>query len=128
MATSSINGLGSRPAFLFPGQGSQTVGMGKDLYESSPAARKLFDQVDKALGEPLTTYMFEGPKEELNRTWNCQPAIMTMSLACLAASGEADSETVSNPYLMAVHILGEYTALVASGVVDLSHAVNLVRE
>ncbi|MCZ6788557.1 MAG: ACP S-malonyltransferase [Chloroflexi bacterium] len=128
MATSSINGLGSRPAFLFPGQGSQTVGMGKDLYESSPAARKLFDQVDQALGEPLTKYMFEGPEEELNRTWNCQPAIMAMSLACLAAAGEANKETVSSPYLMAGHSLGEYTALVVSGVMDLSHAVNLVRE
>ena len=128
MATSSINGLGPRPAFLFPGQGSQAVGMGKDLYESSPAARKLFDQVDQALGDPLTTYMFEGPEEELNRTWNCQPAIMAMSLACLAAAGEADNETVSNPYLMAGHSLGEYTALVVSGVVDVSHAVKLVRE
>jgi [acyl-carrier-protein] S-malonyltransferase len=102
--------------------------MGKDLYESSPAARKLFDQVDQALGDPLTTYMFEGPEEELNRTWNCQPAIMAMSLACLAAAGEADNETVSNPYLMAGHSLGEYTALVVSGVVDVSHAVKLVRE
>ena len=128
MATSSINGLGARPAFLFPGQGSQAVGMGKDLYESSPAARKLFDQVDQALGEPLTKYMFEGPEEELNRTWNCQPAIMAMSLACLAAAGEADNETVANPYLMAGHSLGEYTALVVSGVVDVSHAVKLVRE
>ena len=128
MAASTINGLGLRPAFLFPGQGSQSVGMGKDLYESSPAARKLFDQVDEALGEPLTKYMFEGPTEELNRTWNCQPAIMTMSLACLAAAEEANSETVSNPYLMAGHSLGEYTALVVSGVVGLSHAVKLVRE
>lgn len=120
--------LGERPAFLFPGQGSQGVGMGKDLYENSPAARKVFNDVDDALGEPLTELMFMGPKEELSRTWNCQPAIMTVSLAALAAAVETDSKAVDHPFLMAGHSLGEYSALVAAGVMDLGNAATLVRE
>lgn len=128
MTSSTISQSDIRTAFLFPGQGSQTVGMGKDLYENSPAAKKLFDEVDATLGEPLTKYMFEGPEEELNRTWNCQPAIMVMSLACLASAREASGGSIPEPYLMAGHSLGEYTALVESGVMPLSNALNLVRE
>mgnify|MGYP001410586284 CR=1 FL=1 len=128
MANPILDTPDSRPAFLFPGQGSQVVGMGKDLYESSSAAREVFDAVDQALGESLTNLMFDGPQKELNRTWNCQPAIMTVSLACLAVAAEASVDAVSHPFLMAGHSLGEYSALVASGVMDMEHAVALVRE
>ena len=128
MATSTSNHAESRPAFLFPGQGSQVVGMGKDLYENSSAAREVFDEVDKALGEPLTKLMFEGPVEALNQTYNCQPAIMTVSLACLAAVAETGKGAVPQPFLLAGHSLGEYTALVASGVIAIPSAVALVRE
>ena len=128
MATFSEDIFGPRPAFLFPGQGSQKVGMGKDLYEHSPAARQVFEEVDNILGEPLSQIIFHGPQEELNRTWNCQPGIMTVSLACLAAATEAGNGALSQPFLVAGHSLGEYTALVASGVADLPTTVSLVRE
>ena len=72
-------------AFLFPGQGSQTVGMGADIYASSPAARRVFDTVDEALGFPLSTLCFQGPEDILRETINTQPAIVTVSLALLAA-------------------------------------------
>ena len=81
MTSSSDNPIGPRPAFLFPGQGSQKVGIGKDLYNNYPAARRVFEEVDEALGEPLSKLIFEGPQKELDRTWNCQPAIMTVRLA-----------------------------------------------
>jgi len=128
LTSSTISKSNIHTAFLFPGQGSQTIGMGKDLYENSPAAKKLFDEVDAKLGEPLTQYMFEGPEEELNRTWNCQPAIMIMSLACLASTQEASENSIPEPNLIAGHSLGEYTALVVSGVMALSDAISLVRE
>lgn len=128
MAISTSSTAVPRPAFLFPGQGSQVVGMGKDLYENSKAARKVFDQVDRALGEPLTELMFQGPESALNHTYNCQPAIMTMSLACLAAVAETSNGAIPQPYFLAGHSLGEYTALVASGVMDIPSAVALVRE
>ena len=128
MAISTNSTEVARAAYLFPGQGSQVVGMGKDLYENSKAARAVFDEVDQALGEPLTKLMFLGPEPELNHTYNCQPAIMTMSLACLAAVAEVKNEAVPEPFLLAGHSLGEYTALVASGVLDIPSAVTLVRE
>ena len=125
-----INGfLGPHAAFLFPGQGSQEVGMGKDLYEKSPAARRVFDWADQALGIPLTQLMFEGPAEELQRTINSQPAILTVSLACLAAAEDEAGEPLGRHVrFVAGHSLGEYSALVAAGVLETSEAVWLVRE
>src|SRR5687768_12142476 len=77
-----------RVAFVFPGQGSQYVGMGKALYEASDAARRVFEQADQTLGFGLTKLMFEGPHDELEDTINAQPAILTLSVACLAALRE----------------------------------------
>jgi [acyl-carrier-protein] S-malonyltransferase len=119
-----------RVAFVFPGQGSQYVGMGKALYEASEAARRIFQQADEALGFGLTKLMFEGPDTELEDTINAQPAILTFSVACLAALRER-WETLGravSPAFVAGHSLGEYTALVAAEVLDFSDAVRLVRE
>jgi [acyl-carrier-protein] S-malonyltransferase len=116
-------------AFLFPGQGSQEVGMGMDLYQKSPAARRVFDEADQALETSLTKIMFHGPNNELERTVNSQPAILTTSLACLAAANEHDGNALeSHAKFMAGHSLGEYTALAAAGVIDVGEAVWLVRE
>ena len=116
-------------AFVFPGQGAQMVGMGHDLFEGSPAARRVFEEADQALGLPLTRTMFEGPEDELKRTINTQPAILTMSLACLKAAEEAVGEGgLPTPHYVAGHSLGEYTSLVAAGVLDVGAAVKLVRE
>lgn len=116
-------------AFLFPGQGAQAVGMGLDIYKGSPAAKKVFDEADKALAISLTEIMFEGPAEELERTVNSQPAILTMSLACLAAASEAAGQALeTKATFMAGHSLGEYTALAASGALEINDAVWLVRE
>ena len=116
-------------AYLFPGQGSQHVGMGKDLYEESPVARQVFDEADKALGMSLTQLMFEGPAEELNLTINAQPAILTTSLACLTtAKDTVGSDIMPLPSFAAGHSLGEYTALAATGVLNIPEAVRLVQE
>ncbi len=103
--------------------------MGQDLYEKSPAARRIFDEADKALGTSLTQLMFQGPAKELERTVNSQPAILTASLAALAAANEqVGSAMKSNVSFMAGHSLGEYTALAAAGVLDAGEVVWLVRE
>ncbi|HUX87297.1 MAG TPA: ACP S-malonyltransferase [Chloroflexota bacterium] len=117
-------------AFVFPGQGSQFVGMGKSLVEHSPAAREVFAQADETLHYPLTQLCIEGPAEELRDTVNAQPAILTMSIACLAALREQLGEAAQRvqPRLVAGHSLGEYSALVAAGVLDFATAVQLVRE
>jgi [acyl-carrier-protein] S-malonyltransferase len=126
----------SQVAFLFPGQGSQAVGMGADIFESSPAARRVFQTADDALGFSLSTLCFQGPEETLRETINAQPAIVTVSLALLAALQEAlssNGETSSwttplAPAFTAGHSVGEYAALVASGALDLQDALLLVRE
>ncbi|MBI4312947.1 MAG: ACP S-malonyltransferase [Chloroflexi bacterium] len=124
------NGLFQGPAaFLFPGQGAQEVGMGKDLYDASAAARSIIDEADRALGFALSGLMFGGPAAELERTINSQPAILTMSLACLTVAGEhAGHSLQASASFMAGHSLGEYTALAAAGALDIGDAVRLVRE
>ncbi|MEM8535030.1 MAG: ACP S-malonyltransferase [Chloroflexota bacterium] len=122
--------LKARIALIFPGQGSQYVGMGKALCEASPAARQVFEQADNILEFPLSTLCFEGPQEELDDTINAQPAILTVSIACLEALKEQLGPLgyVLTPSLVAGHSLGEFTALVAAGVLDFEDALKLVRE
>ena len=111
-------------AFIFPGQGSQSVGMGKDFHDASPAARKVFDAANAALGFDLTRVMFEGPDRELALTANTQPAVLTASVAAAAACAERGLR----PALVAGHSLGEYTALVVAGALRLEDAVRIVRK
>jgi len=118
----------SKIAYVFPGQGSQKVGMGFDLYNSYSSAKEIFDQADAALGFPLSRLCFEGPEEELIKTKNVQPAILTTSIACLRAAQEARNDDLPSPAFLAGHSLGEYTALVAANVLSLSDAVVLVQE
>lgn len=106
---------------VFPGQGSQAVGMGKDLYENNPAARAVFDEVDDALNQKLSDIIFNGPMEDLTLTTNVQPAIMAMSIAMLRASGVSLTEYVAG------HSLGEYTALCAAGALSLADTARLLR-
>ncbi len=116
----------SRVAHVFPGQGSQMVGMGYRLYQSSRSAREVFEEADEALGFPLSRLCFEGPEEELRQTINAQPAIMTVSVACLRAASELNNQV--KPAFVAGHSLGEYTALVAANVLGFTDAIRLVRE
>ena len=115
-------------AFIFPGQGSQSVGMGKALAEISPAARAIFEQVDEALKQSLTRLMFEGPEDQLTLTANAQPAIMASSLAALAVL-EADGgiRLAEKAAFVAGHSLGEYSALAAAGAIPLDVTAKLLR-
>jgi [acyl-carrier-protein] S-malonyltransferase len=118
----------SRVAYVFPGQGAQSTGMGADLYDSYPLARAVFDEADASLGLSLSRLCFEGPLEELTKTHNVQPAILAVSIACLKVLEETAIANLPSPTFVAGHSLGEYTALVAAGVLDLEGAVLLVRE
>lgn len=117
----------TKVAYVFPGQGSQAVGMGLNLYRNYPSAKSVFDEVDDTLGFPLSRLCFEGPEEKLTQTINVQPAILTVSIACLKAAQET-SGTLPPPDIVAGHSLGEYTALVVAGSLSLADAVHLVRE
>lgn len=108
---------------LFPGQGSQSLGMGRDLAERFPAARDVFERADEALGVPLTRIMWEGPETELTATHNAQPAILTHSIAARAAIGERLPEAG----IAAGHSLGEFSAYVAAGALAFEDAVRAVR-
>lgn len=112
-------------AFIFPGQAAQAVGMGKDLYDNSPAAREVFNEVDDALGRSLTTLMFEGPIEDLTETSNAQPAVSAVSLASHAAISEALG-SAPMPSMTAGHSLGEYSTLAVSGVLSVTDTIKLV--
>lgn len=125
-----VNQFRDKWAFVFPGQGSQYVGMGKQLYESSPAARAIFERADEVLGFPLSKLCFEGPADELQDTVNAQPAILTVSIAALEALKEKWGKlgAIIAPRFVAGHSLGEYTALVAAGSLSFEDALLLVHE
>ena len=117
---------GLQTMFIFPGQGSQYVGMGSDIYEKFDAAKKVYEQANEVLGFDIKQLSFEGPAEELNLTRNTQPALLTHSIACLEVFRElTDGEM--KPAVAAGHSLGEYSALVASGALTFEEALKLVQ-
>lgn len=121
---------GRHVAIVFPGQGSQSVGMGKDLIEQSTTARRIMQDADNALQFPLSTLCFEGPADELEDTWNAQPAILAVSIAALEAIRErmAAQNVRPSAVVTAGHSLGQFSAMVAAGVIDFPVALKLVRE
>ncbi|ESY63347.1 MULTISPECIES: ACP S-malonyltransferase [Mesorhizobium] len=114
-------------AFTFPGQGSQAVGMGKDLADSFPEARRVFQEVDDALGENLSKLIWEGPEEALTLTANAQPALMAVSLAAIRALESRGFSLKDKVAYVAGHSLGEYSALAAAGFVSVGDAARLLR-
>ncbi len=117
----------AKVAYVFPGQGSQAVGMGINLYQNFSSAKNVFDEADATLGFPLSRLCFEGPEEELTQTINVQPAVLTVSIAYFKIAQETRND-LPPPDMVAGHSLGEYTALVIAGTLSLSDAVRLVRE
>lgn len=113
-------------ALVFPGQGAQTVGMGRDLAETYPAARAVFDEVDAALGEKLSDLIWNGSSDDLTLTANAQPALMATSLAAFRAL-EAEGFTIDRAAFVAGHSLGEYSALAAAGAIGVADAARLLR-
>lgn len=113
-------------AFIFPGQGAQTVGMGKALAEAYPAARDVFDEVDDALGEPLSALIWDGAQDVLTLTQNAQPALMATSLAAMRAL-ESEGVTLDAAAFVAGHSLGEYSALAAAGALSVADTARLLR-
>ncbi len=114
-------------AFVFPGQGAQAVGMGKDLFDQFSSAREVFQRADEILGFALSRLCFEGPEQELLQTRNAQPAIAVTSLALLSAAIECSPQLAQKPAFVAGHSLGEYSALVAAGAVPFDEAIRLLR-
>lgn len=114
-------------AFTFPGQGSQAVGMGKDLADTFPEARAVFQEVDDALGEKLSTLMWEGPEDRLTLTANAQPALMAVSLAAIRALEARGFDLASKVSYVAGHSLGEYAALAAAGTFSIADTARLLR-
>jgi len=114
-------------AFIFPGQGSQAVGMGKALFDVYPSSRAVFDEVDAALGEKLSSLMFEGDAAQLTLTANAQPALMAVSLAALRALQSEKGVDVTSAKYVAGHSLGEYSALAAAGALKIADAARLLR-
>jgi [acyl-carrier-protein] S-malonyltransferase len=115
-------------AFIFPGQGSQAIGMGKTLFDAYPSSRKVFEEVDEALGEKLSTLIFEGDPAQLQLTANAQPALMAVSLAALRAlESEAGVVLARDAKFVAGHSLGEYSALAAAGALKIADAARLLR-
>ncbi len=113
-------------AFLFPGQGAQTVGMGKALAEAYPGAAAVFAEVDEALGEKLSDLIWEGPQEDLTLTANAQPALMATSMAAMRAL-EAEGIGIASASFVAGHSLGEYSALAAAGALSVADTARLLR-
>ena len=113
-------------AFVFPGQGAQTIGMGRDLAQAYPAARAVFDAVDDALGEKLSTLIWEGEQDALTLTQNAQPALMATSIAAMRAL-ESKGVKVTDAAFVAGHYLGEYSALAAAGALSVADAARLLR-
>lgn len=127
--SSDASGPMSRVAWVFPGQGAQEVGMGRDVFDASPAARAVFERADQALGVQLSRLCFEGPDNDLRRTHNTQPAIVMVSIALLEAAREAGHSLLQQrPDFVAGHSLGEYSALIASGALSFEDGLRLVRE
>ncbi len=116
----------SNAAFVFPGQGSQIVGMGRDLFENSPEAKQVFEEADDVLGFSLSSLCFNGPEEDLRQTVNTQPAVMTVSVAYLKAA-QANGCDIW-PAFVAGHSLGEYSALVAAGALRFADGIGLIKE
>jgi [acyl-carrier-protein] S-malonyltransferase len=113
-------------AFVFPGQGAQTIGMGRDLADAYPAARAVFQEVDDALGAKLSTLIWEGDQDTLTLTQNAQPALMATSLAAMRAL-EAEGITIAKASFVAGHSLGEYSALAAAGAISIADTARLLR-
>src|SRR5665647_509981 len=112
----------SKLGFVFPGQGSQSVGMGKDLYDLYPEVRQVFDTADELLGMSISKLCFEGPEEELRLTVNTQPSLFTTSVACLRML----EKNGIKPDVTAVHSIGEYAALVGAGALTFEHGLTPV--